>query len=88
MRRDERALIALLVNSNLLLRDSFRFRNVCGHIAPAPSAPQKIPKDVSMIPTVNFIVFSGTRASGLRRANPDAATIMTAANAAKEANVI
>ena len=32
-----------------------------GQCAPAPSADQKIPNVVSMTPTANFIVFSGTR---------------------------
>ena len=41
-----------------------------GHDAPAPSAPQNIPNDVSITPTKNFIVFSGTRASGARTATP------------------
>ena len=41
--------------------------------APAPSADQKIPKVVSMTPTANFIVFSGTRASGARTATPTTA---------------
>ena len=43
-----------------------------GHRAPAPSAPQKIPNEVSITPTPNFIAFSGTRASGARIAMPDA----------------
>ena len=61
-------------------------RSACGHSAPAPSAPQKIPNEVNIIPTTYFILFSGTRASGLRSANPPAATTTTAASAAIEAS--
>src|SRR5262245_46709102 len=39
-------------------------RSAPGHSTPAPSPDQKIPNDVSMIPTPNFSVFSGTRLSG------------------------
>src|SRR5437867_3778910 len=35
-----------------------------GQVMPAPSALQKIPNDVSITPTPNFNVFSGTRVSG------------------------
>src|SRR4029077_2923761 len=35
-----------------------------GQRAPAPSAPQKIPKEVRMTPTAKLIAFSGTRGSG------------------------
>ena len=56
-----------------------------GQSAPAPSAPQKIPKEVSITPTLNFIAFSGTRASGARIATPIAATTSTAATAAAAA---
>src|SRR5581483_11364120 len=49
-----------------------------GQETPAPSAPQKVPKAVSMIPTANFIQFSGTRASGARTENPTPATSTTA----------
>ena len=50
--------------------------------APAPSAPQNAPKAVSITPTTNFMVFSGTRASGARTATPASATSTTAAPAA------
>src|SRR5206468_304937 len=53
-----------------------------GHTAPAPSAPQKVPKPVSITPTTNFMLFSGTRASGARTRIPAAATTSTAAPAA------
>jgi hypothetical protein len=36
----------------------------------APSAPQNMPKPVSMMSTVNLIGFSGTRASGSRTSDP------------------
>src|SRR5215471_9439291 len=52
-----------------------------GQEAPAPSAPQKMPNEVSMTPTANFMVFSGTRASGACTATPAAATTTTAAAA-------
>src|SRR4051812_5494895 len=35
-----------------------------GQLMPAPSALQKMPKAVSITPTPNFNVFSGTRVSG------------------------
>ena len=60
-----------------------------GHFAsfPAePSAPQKIPNAVKRIPTPNFMVFSGTLASGARSAKPAAVTIATAAKAAIDAS--
>ena len=50
--------------------------------APAPSAPQKIPNEVSITPTLNFMAFSGALASGWRTATPIAATSTTAAAAA------
>src|SRR5262245_6250037 len=50
-----------------------------GHDAPAPSAPQKTPNEVSMTPTPNFMLFSGTRDSGACTATPTAATTITAA---------
>src|SRR6266545_642453 len=56
-----------------------------GHSEPAPSAPQKIPNEVSITPTLNFIAFSGTLASGRRTATPTAATTRTAAAAASAA---
>src|SRR6516165_10262717 len=50
-----------------------------GHDTPAPSAPQKIPNEVSMTPTANFRVFSGTLASGACTTTPPTATTITAA---------
>src|SRR5256885_3758716 len=49
-----------------------------GQDAPAPSAPQKMPNEVSMTPTANFRVFSGTRASGACTTTPTTATTTTA----------
>src|SRR5262249_6371425 len=49
-----------------------------GQDAPAPSAPQNTPNEVSMTPTANFMVFSGTRDSGARTATPTPATTTTA----------
>ena len=46
-----------------------------------PLGPQKMPNEVSMMPTANFIAFSGTRASGARTATPVTATTATAAAA-------
>ncbi len=57
-----------------------------GQWAPAPSAPQNVPNAVSMIPTTNFMVFSGTRASGALTATPTAATTATAQAAATAAS--
>src|SRR5579883_3444928 len=57
-----------------------------GQLAPAPSAPQKVPNELSMTPTTNLSVFSGTRASGARAAAPAAATTTTAARAATAAS--
>jgi hypothetical protein len=45
-----------------------------GHSAPAPSAPQSMPKLVSGASTANFIAFSDTRASGRRTRTPAPAT--------------
>ena len=42
-----------------------------GQCAPAPSAAQKIPNVVSITPTANFSVFSGTRSSGARTSDAD-----------------
>ncbi len=50
-----------------------------GQCAPAPSVDQKIPNVVSITPTVNFMRFSGTRASGARTAKPTPATRTRAA---------
>ena len=47
-------------------------RSPPGQSAPAPSAAQNIPNEQSITPTANFIVFSGTRASGARSASPRA----------------
>src|SRR5262249_28285362 len=44
-----------------------------GQLAPAPSAPQKVPKLVSITPTPNLRVFSGTRPSGPWTISPAAA---------------
>src|SRR5215472_19184159 len=52
-----------------------------GQDTPAPSAPQKMPNEVSMTPTANFSVFSGTRASGACTTTPTMATTTTAATA-------
>src|SRR5207248_3193086 len=52
-----------------------------GHVTPAPSAPQNVPKLISMAPTANFIVFSGTRLSGARTRTPTPTTNTTAAPA-------
>ena len=49
-----------------------------GQRAPAPSALQNVPNDVSITPTRNFIVFSGTRASGALIATPASGTTTTA----------
>ena len=57
-----------------------------GQSAPAPSAPQKMPNEVSITPTAYLSVFSGTRASGPRTAMPAAPTITTAATAASAAS--
>ena len=46
-----------------------------------PSAPQNVPNEVSMMPTTNFIVFSGTLANGARAATPTPAMTSTAAAA-------
>src|SRR6185437_9352301 len=52
-----------------------------GQLAPTPSALQKVPKVVSITPTANFIVFSGTRLSGAWMSTPTAPTMMIAAAA-------
>src|SRR5215470_2334277 len=56
-----------------------------GQDAPAPSAPQKIPNEVSMTPTANFRLFSGTRDSGVCTTTPTTATTTTAAAALRAA---
>src|SRR5882757_8222350 len=53
-----------------------------GQWAPAPSAPQYMPNVVSMTPTTNFMLFSGTRDNGARTAQPATVTVSTAAIAA------
>ena len=53
-----------------------------GQLAPAPSALQNMPKEVSITPTSSFRVFSGTRASGALTAAPTATTTNTASAAA------
>jgi len=40
-----------------------------------PRPPQKMPNEVSITPTMNFMVFSGTPASGARSANPASAAL-------------
>src|SRR4051812_2117236 len=57
-----------------------------GHSTPAPSPPQKIPKLVSMTPTANLSVFSGTRSSGPRTTKPATTTTTTALAAAAAAS--
>src|ERR1700722_16668458 len=57
-----------------------------GQLAPAPSAPQNMPKELSITPTANFIVFSGTLARGARAATPAAITTSTAMAAAAAAS--
>src|SRR5262249_59338528 len=59
-----------------------------GQVAPAPSAPQNVPNVVSSTPTTNFMVFSGTRASGARTATPASPTSSTALTAASAASGI
>ncbi len=46
-----------------------------GQLTPSALArPRRCPKELSITPTANFIVFSGTRASGARTAKPAAIT--------------
>src|SRR5438552_6224716 len=59
-----------------------------GHSTPNPSPNQKVPKVVSMIPTTNFSVFSGTFASGTRTRAPTRMTSRPAASAPSAAEVI
>src|SRR5262249_14563387 len=49
-----------------------------GHARPAPSPLQKIPNAVSITPTPNFSVFSGTRESGAWTAAPTTSTATSA----------
>src|SRR5581483_1273206 len=49
-----------------------------GQCTPVPSADQKMPKVVSITPTVNLSVFSGTRVSGPRTSTPAIATSTSA----------
>src|SRR5262249_47730185 len=56
-----------------------------GHSAPRPSPIQNTPKLVSISPTANLRVFSGTWASGLCTASPIAITTIRAARAPKVA---
>src|ERR1700677_2149330 len=56
-----------------------------GQLAPAPSARQNMPNELSITPTANFSVFSGTRASGALAAAPTAMTSSTASPAAAAA---
>src|SRR5262249_40006334 len=57
-----------------------------GHDTPAPSAPQKMPNDVSMTPTANFKVFSGTRDSGACTLIPATSTTTSAPSAPSAAS--
>src|SRR5262245_11796583 len=59
-----------------------------GQSTPTPSPAQKMPNEVSMIPTANLSAFSGTRASGARTTKPTATTTATAARAASAASQI
>src|SRR4051812_709041 len=52
-----------------------------GQLAPAPSDPQNVPNDVSITPTANFKVFSGTRVSGRCTITPTLRTTTSAASA-------
>src|SRR5204863_3500549 len=52
-----------------------------GQSTPAPSAPQKVPKVVSITPTAKASVFSGTRLSGPRTTMPAMTTSTIAATA-------
>src|ERR1700733_14562701 len=57
-----------------------RAASLPGQATPAPSAPQNVPKLVSMTPTANFIQFSGTLVSGALTAMPT--TVITTMAAA------
>src|SRR5262249_39288981 len=59
-----------------------------GQCTPTPSPAQKMPNEVSRMPTANLSAFSGTRASGLRTTRPAATTSATAATAAIAARPI
>src|SRR5260370_13137886 len=50
-------------------------------VMPMPSPPQKVPKVVSITPTMNLSVFSGMRASGARTSAPRPTTSTQAAAA-------
>src|SRR5215469_283057 len=56
-----------------------RAASLPGQETPAPSAPQKVPNEVSMTPTANFIQFSGTFVSGPLTAMPVMTTTTIAA---------
>ena len=56
-----------------------------GQSTPAPSALQKIPNEVSMMPTTNFNAFSGTRVNGACTRMPAIRTTTNAAPAASAA---
>ena len=58
-----------------------RAASLPGQRTPAPSAPQKVPNEVSMTPTASFIQFSGTLVSGALTAMPTMVTTMIAAAA-------
>src|SRR5437588_2133883 len=59
-----------------------------GHSTPNPSPNQKVPKVVSMMPTMNFSVFSGTFASGTRTSAPTRMTSRPAARAPSAAEAM
>src|SRR5436190_4918823 len=59
-----------------------------GQSTPVPSAAQKMPNVVNIVPTANFNVFSGTRDSGCRATAPSAATSTTATPAPTAASAI
>src|SRR5215472_9929489 len=59
-----------------------RAASLPGQDTPAPSAPQKMPNEVSMTPTANFSVFSASRAC---TTTPTMATTTTAATALRAA---
>src|SRR6476659_7338153 len=81
-----RAATRVMANSATAGTKTSSAASPAGHRAPAPSAPQKIPNEVSMTATMNFIAFSGTRVSGARRVIPATATTSTADSAAKAAS--
>ena len=65
-------------------------RSLPGQDIPVPSELQKTPNDVSMMPTANFSVFSGTRVRGACTMTPATTTINRARTAASvgQTNVV